>query len=143
MAEELTRNQTLVLESLVAAGTPLSAYAILDVLRPRGLKAPLQIYRALNRLVERGLVHRLESLNAFIACRHGEGDRMAVFLICQRCGMVDEQDAPALQVDIAGIARSHNFARESVVLEIKGLCRRCLGAAAETDPAQRFRPQHH
>ena len=143
MAEELTRNQTLVLESLVAAGTPLSAYAILDVLRPRGLKAPLQIYRALNRLVERGLVHRLESLNAFIACRHGEGEGMAVFLICQRCGTVDEEDAPALRGDIADIARSHDFAMEAVVLEIKGLCRRCPSGTAETDDAHRFRHKHH
>ena len=125
MADGLTRNQTLVLESLVAAGTPLSAYAILDDLRPRGLKAPLQVYRALNRLVETGRVHRLESLNAFIACCHDEHDRLAVFLICQRCGTVDEEGAPALQDGIAALARSHDFATQSVVLEIKGLCRRC------------------
>ncbi len=125
LAEGLTRNQALVLDRLVAAGTPLSAYAILDALRPSGLKAPLQVYRALDRLVDRGLVHRLESLNAFIACCHDQHDRTAVFLICQRCGAVDEEDAPTLQGAIADLARASNFAVDSVVLEIKGLCRGC------------------
>ena len=61
---ELTRNQNLVLGALTQATGPLSAYGILDQVRSDGIKAPLQIYRALDKLVEKGLAHRLESLNA-------------------------------------------------------------------------------
>src|SRR5690606_9624291 len=65
---DLTRNQTLVLDALEKADAPLSAYTILDRLRGDGLRAPLQVYRALEKLLSAGLVHRLESLNAFVAC---------------------------------------------------------------------------
>jgi Fur family transcriptional regulator, zinc uptake regulator len=69
---DLTRNQDLVLKTLNAADTPLSAYDILDRLRGDGLRAPLQIYRALDKLIEHGLAHRLESLNAFVCCANSE-----------------------------------------------------------------------
>ncbi|MGB2321810.1 MAG: Fur family transcriptional regulator, partial [Candidatus Puniceispirillaceae bacterium] len=65
---KLTRNQTLVLEALASAGQPLGAYSLLDLLRDQGFKAPLQVYRALDQLISEGLVHRLESLNAWTAC---------------------------------------------------------------------------
>ena len=64
----LTKNQQLVLTILNKADMPLSAYSILDGLREFGFKAPLQVYRALDRLIELGKVHRIESMNAFIAC---------------------------------------------------------------------------
>ena len=67
-ADDLTRNQELVLGTLAHATAPLSAYDILDQLRDEGLRAPLQVYRALDKLTERGLAHRLESLNAFVCC---------------------------------------------------------------------------
>ncbi len=59
---DLTRNQSLVLDTLSQSGGPLSAYTILDQLRDHGFRAPLQVYRALDKLVEFGMVHRLESL---------------------------------------------------------------------------------
>jgi Fur family zinc uptake transcriptional regulator len=67
---DLTKNQSLVMGALTNSDGPLSAYTILDQLRDHGFRAPLQVYRALDKLVEFGLVHRLESLNAFVACRH-------------------------------------------------------------------------
>ncbi|HSM41507.1 MAG TPA: transcriptional repressor, partial [Afifellaceae bacterium] len=60
----------MVFDTLLAADGPLSAYDILDRLRDKGFRAPLQVYRALDKLLALGLVHRLESLNAFIACAH-------------------------------------------------------------------------
>lgn len=72
---KLTKNQGLVLSVLESSGQPLSAYTILDRLRGQGLKAPLQVYRALDKLLEHGRVHRLESMNAFVVCchsRHGQ-----------------------------------------------------------------------
>src|SRR5262245_48967355 len=96
--EALTRNQTQVLERLEAATSPLSAYTLLDQLRDRGFRAPLQVYRALDALIKGGLVHRLESLNAFVACSepHDHGHGMTAFAICDRCGQVDEMSDDAI-----------------------------------------------
>jgi Fur family transcriptional regulator, zinc uptake regulator len=66
----LTKNQALVLDVLSRAEQPMSAYTILDKLRDNGFRAPLQVYRALEKLLDFGLVHRLESLNSFVACSH-------------------------------------------------------------------------
>ena len=89
---ELTKNQTLVLDVLAASETPLSAYAILDVLRDDGLRAPLQVYRALESLMAFGSVHRLESLNAFVACSHPKCSTHSnvAFTICEKCNNVLE-----------------------------------------------------
>jgi len=78
-ADDLTRNQELVLGTLAHAHAPLSAYDILDRLRPDGLRAPLQVYRALEKLTERGLAHRLESLNAFVCCADAECSSSCAF----------------------------------------------------------------
>ena len=74
----LTKNQLRVLEKLEASSGPLSAYTLLDQLREHGFRAPLQVYRALDTLVKSGFVHRLESLNAFVACAepHDHGHSM-------------------------------------------------------------------
>ena len=82
---DLTKNQALVFGKLSDASGPLTAYALLDNLRENGFRAPLQVYRALDKLVDYGLVHRLESLNAFVACRHkGCADhKTAAFAICE------------------------------------------------------------
>ena len=61
----MTPNETLVYNLLRQTDTPLSAYSILDALRDQGVRAPLQVYRALNKLIERGAVHRIESVNGF------------------------------------------------------------------------------
>ena len=89
---KLTKNQTLVLNVLLKAGLPLSAYSILEKLRKHGFKAPLQVYRALEKLIDTGQVHRIESKNAFIACEHSlcEISQMTAFTICQRCEKVSE-----------------------------------------------------
>ena len=92
---DLTRNQSLVFNALTRAPGPLSAYSLLDQLRDKGLRAPLQVYRALDKLVAFGMVHRLESLNAFVACRHPdcETHENIAFTICE------ENDIPILVVN--------------------------------------------
>src|SRR3546814_18095535 len=65
----MTHNQSLVLEVLRTEGRAMTAYQILDVLRDHGLRAPVQVYRALESLLEREGAHRIASLNAFVACR--------------------------------------------------------------------------
>jgi Fur family zinc uptake transcriptional regulator len=123
----LTRNQNLVLEALSESSGPLSAYGILDRLRDDGFRAPLQVYRALDKLVEFGLVHRLESLNAFVACRHPENEthESAVFTICESCGGVGEIADDGLSGRLRALARGGGFELRKSVVELRGTCRDC------------------
>ena len=128
MAEPvLTRNQMLVFEALAEAGSPLSAYTILDRLRSAGFRAPLQVYRALDKLLERGLVHRLESLNAFVACahRHDHAHGLTAFAICNKCGQVEEFSDAAVEQRLAGWAERTGFKATKTTVEIRGACAAC------------------
>lgn len=129
---KLTRNQALVLGALDAASGPLSAYDILDRLRAEGLRSPLQIYRALSPLVERGRVHRLESLNAFVACAHDHGHAhphpATAFAICEKCGQVDEFADEAVAGRLAAWAVARGFSVAKTTVELRGTCAQCLAA---------------
>jgi len=133
----LTRNQRLVLETLLQTATPQSAYAILDALRPEGFRAPPQVYRALDKLLEAGLVHRIESMNAFVACCDptDAGHETIVFMLCDRCGAVDEfADAPVAR-RLEELSRERGFHADKRTVEVRGACTRC---AADTGvPAER------
>jgi Fur family transcriptional regulator, zinc uptake regulator len=125
----LTKNQMLVLDALHHAPGPLSAYGILDALRGNGLKAPLQVYRALDKLRDAGLVHRLESLNAFVACRHGcIGEATMAFMICETCGSVAELADVALTADLTALAKASGFTMSRSVIELRGVCTACARA---------------
>lgn len=127
---DLTKNQALVFGSLSEAGGPLTAYAILDLLRESGFRAPLQVYRALDKLVEYGLVHRLESLNAFVACAHSDcgAHGTAAFAICEKCGDVSEfspQEAIRL---LRQWTENAGFQLTRTTIELRGMCRTCRAA---------------
>ena len=124
----LTRNQALVYEALRHARSPLSAYTILDRLRGHGLRAPLQVYRALGKLISLDLVHRLESLNAFIACRDAgcESHQSPAFAVCDRCGQVTEFADPKIERRLRGWARENGFSLADSTIELRGSCRSCL-----------------
>lgn len=126
-ADDLTRNQELVLGTLAHADGPLSAYDILDRLRDEGLRAPLQIYRALDKLTERGLAHRLESLNAFVCCAdaHGHQRGATAFAICDRCGRVDEFVASGIDAPLAEWAAGSGFTPQRTTIELRGVCAAC------------------
>ena len=130
----LTRNETLVLSVLRDESGPHTAYQILDRLRGDGLKAPLQVYRALRSLSERHLVHRLESLNAFVACNHHHGDHhhATVFSICQTCGQVSEATDSTLDAALTALAQRQGFKLENAAVEIRGLCSACASATQST-----------
>ena len=125
---DLTRNQSLVMGALSKASGPLSAYTILDRLRDQGFRAPLQVYRALDKLVEYGLVHRLESLNAFVACSHAacEGHGQTAFTICQNCGDVTEFSDDDLAGQLKALAAGSGFTVHHSTVELRGLCRDCV-----------------
>jgi len=125
----LTRNQTLVLDVLQREQGPLSAYTILDRLREKGLKAPLQIYRALDKLTEIGRVHRLESVNAFVACRHFDekehASSLVAFAICKKCGTVIEFGDEEITRRVKMQMDAMRFLAQGTTLEISGLCHHC------------------
>lgn len=129
LTTDLTKNQTLVMNTLSDAKGPLSAYSILDELRDHGFRAPLQVYRALEKLVEFGLVHRLESLNAFVACQHpsceGTKNETVLFTICQNCDSVQELVSENLLAAVQGFSDELNFALKGSVIELRGICDKC------------------
>ena len=116
-----------VLESLAASHRPLGAYEIIDQLAALGPRpAPITIYRALDFLLANGLVHRIESRNAFIACinNHASGS-LVVFLICERCGAVGEAPARAVAEALRVAANAAAFVPKTPVIEITGVCAHC------------------
>lgn len=127
---KLTHRQQNVLACLGAAKEPLGAYAILDRIRAQGVAYPSTIYRALNELMELGLVHKIESCDAFIACTHEVYHRQAAFAICRQCQKVIEVPlCPDQQANIDALAPK-DIAVERVILEFAGLCAACRAAPA-------------
>jgi Fur family transcriptional regulator, zinc uptake regulator len=126
----LTPIRRAVLEALYATHRPMSAYDIVEAIAGGGERrlAAVTIYRALDFLTSQGFAHRLASRNAFIACpfHHGPADPV-VFLICERCGGVDEAVCEDLSRDLAGVAERVGFVPRSRVIELAGLCAHCRG----------------
>jgi Fur family zinc uptake transcriptional regulator len=121
----LSRSQERVLGLVRASAEPTSAYDLLRQMKEDGITAPPVVYRALKALQERGLVHRLESLNAYVAC-DGPGHRHAGhFAICRLCGRVEETTDPAIDRLIGDWTRRLGFTPERQTLEVLGLCRDC------------------
>ena len=128
--QRLTPIRRKVLGTLLASHKPLGAYEIIDQLAPRGPRpAPITAYRALEFLRQNGLVHRIESRNAFIACVHNHAaGALVVFLICERCGAVGEASSADVTATLTSAARAVGFTPKSPVLELTGVCTHC-GAA--------------
>jgi Fur family zinc uptake transcriptional regulator len=115
-----------VLAALQKAEAPMSAYALLETLRSDRIQAPTTIYRALSRLMASGAVHRLETLNAYIACRHQtHGAGAPVLAICNTCRRVDElAEENIVECLQAGAARV-GFHIDTATIELKGHCAVC------------------
>lgn len=122
---QLNANEKLVLAALRRCGKPASAYDLIDDLKPDGVKAPPTIYRALGKLIEAGLVHRLESLNAFVACSHAHRCKAVAFAVCDDCGTVDEFESKQLSGILQGWAENARFRLRQTTLELRGLCAVC------------------
>jgi len=122
-----------VLELVWTSHEPVGAYDLLSKLGDDGRKAaPPTVYRALDFLLDQGLVHRIESLNAFIGCPSPKAVHSGQFLLCTGCGTAAEIVDPGIQAALAGAAAKAGFRPGHVTLEIKGLCRHCQ---AGTPPA--------
>jgi Fur family transcriptional regulator, zinc uptake regulator len=116
----------LVLELVWTSHRPVGAYEILDRLNRQGKKAaPPTVYRALDFLIEAHLVHRLDSLNAFVGCPDPGKSHAGQFLICRQCRSVAELDDDDISLLVGQKAAGHGFTAVRQMVEIEGLCRDC------------------
>jgi Fur family zinc uptake transcriptional regulator len=119
------------LEILLAEHRALGAYDLLGILAKEGLGAqPPVAYRALDFLVGAGFAHKIEALNAYIACAHLGTCHMPAFLICRSCKSVAEADTAPAQGRLGDAAREAGFVIERTVVEAEGICPQCQDAAA-------------
>lgn len=131
--QRLTPIRRQVLEALLSSHQPLGAYEIIAALgRDGDAPAPITVYRALDFLMANGLVHRIESRNAFLACVHDHDDTgLVAFLICEQCGAVGEVEASGLARTLKDVGRHAGFAPRMSVVEISGICRNCAQGAQQ------------
>lgn len=127
----LTALRKRVLELVWQSHKPLGAYDILGVLSEEDGRraAPPTVYRALDFLLENGLVHRIASLNAFVGCNQPEHAHQGQFLICRHCHAAIELEQAAISQAIVASAREVGFSVEGQTVEVVGLCAGCQGAA--------------
>ena len=125
--EHLTKNQQIVLDFIEKSSEPLKAYSILYSVKKQGIKAPLQVYRALDRLVEIGKIHKIESRNAFVACKNEncEISKATAFSICEACEKVTELNNPKLSKLITTFKDGSGMNYIKYNLELFGLCKKC------------------
>ncbi|MCK1738504.1 transcriptional repressor [Bradyrhizobium sp. 138] len=131
-AQKFTPIRRQVLQALLSSHRPLGAYEVIDELaKSMSRPAPITIYRALDFLMANGLVHRIESRNAYLACAAHDHDATSAvaFLICERCGLVGEIPSASFAGDLNAAARSSGFAPKLSVVEITGVCTHCQKAA--------------
>lgn len=124
-SKTLSPHSQRVLKLLAKSDRPMTAYEILDKLRKVGIKAPPTVYRALEPLIEQGLVHRIQSLNAFVSCHNEEEDHGTQFAVCRGCGSVMEIHDHRICGFIKEIGKRLKFHIEKEMLELLGLCKRC------------------
>lgn len=122
----LTPLRRRVLELVWADHQAVKAYDLMNMLGTGGKPAkPPTVYRALDFLIEHGLVHKVESLNAYVGCPHPSSPHQGLFLICTECGRVDELSDRGIRSAIDANARTAEFAVQSLTLEVRGRCAFC------------------
>ncbi len=123
---QLTELRRTVLGLVLQAERPLTAYQLLDRLKEtRRGAAPPTIYRALDFLLDNKLIHKVESLNAFMPCEAGHHDHAVQFLICTECGQVTEIEDCSVSQALDRAARAKGFRPSGTVVEVEGLCMAC------------------
>ena len=125
--QALSKNQQVVLDIIEKAKEPLKAYSILFNVQKKGIKAPQQIYRALDKLIEIGKIHKVESRNAFVACKNSncEISNATAFSICDKCEKVTEINNLNLSKYLTNFEDDTGMKYNKYNLEFFGLCRRC------------------
>lgn len=119
------------LEILLKRHAAMGAYDVLAELDASGFGGqPPVAYRALDFLVKHGFAHKIEALNAYVACTHPGADHVPAFLICRSCSLVQEAQAQPMQGALGTAARAAGFAIDRAVIEAQGLCPACQESAA-------------
>ena len=122
----LTGQRRDVLNCVAQSHSAVGAYDIIERMASRGPRpAPITVYRALDFLEAHGLVHKIESRNAFVACTHPHEGKPAAMLVCERCGLVAELDAPQVFSALSASAAEQGFTLRRSVVELTGLCAGC------------------
>ena len=128
----LTEIRARVLGLVAAAGKPIKAYDLLEQVRAgegAGAAAPPTVYRALDFLLANGFIHKLESINAFVACHHPNAAQHSVpFLICDRCHSAVELEDVDVVAQLESRAKALGFRPQAQTLEVHGLCAKCAQA---------------
>ncbi len=125
--QRLTSIRRKVLALLVDADAPAKAYDLLTRLDGEGAAKPPTVYRALDFLQEHGLAHKIESLNAYVACGHASHVHSALFLICEDCGHAEELHSVATTAALREETAAAGFRLNRAVIEVRGRCRSCAG----------------
>ncbi|MDC1338764.1 transcriptional repressor [Pelagibacteraceae bacterium] len=123
----LSKNQQIIFDIIDKSSEPLKAYAILFNVQKKGIKAPLQVYRALDKLVEIGKIHKVESRNAFIACQNSscQISKATAFSICEVCEKISEISNSKLSKYLSNFSDNTGMKYSKYNLEFFGLCKKC------------------
>jgi len=117
------------LRHIAEAGKPVKAYDLLERMRGGpGASAPPTVYRALDFLLEHGFIHRLVSINAFLACHHPLASHVVPMLICKVCESAQELEDESLARGLDALAVANGFSPTSSYLEVLGTCAHCSRA---------------
>ena len=124
----LSKNQQIIFDIIDKSPEPMKAYSILFNVQKKGIKAPLQVYRALDKLVEIGKIHKIESRNAFIACQNSicQVSKATAFSICESCEKVTEINNSSLSKYLSKFKDKAGMKYSKYNLEFFGLCKKCI-----------------
>ncbi|WOE30728.1 MULTISPECIES: transcriptional repressor [unclassified Acinetobacter] len=127
MGARLTPLRKEVLALILKASGPMGAYDLLAKIKSNDDRpaAPPTVYRTLDFLLEKGLIHRLTSINAYIPCCHPREGHQAAFLICMQCKAVKEASAQGLMQQLNTLSASDHFTVHHSIIEISGICQQC------------------
>ncbi len=125
--QELSKNQQIIFDLIKKSNEPLKAYSILSNVQKKGIKAPLQVYRALDKLVEIGKIHKIESKNAFMACQNSRCQvaKATAFSICENCEKVSEIKNSKLFEYLKDFNDKSGMKYKKYNLEFFGVCNEC------------------
>ena len=124
----LSKNQQIIFDLIDKSSEPLKAYTILYNVQKKGINAPPQVYRALDKLVEIGKIHKIESKNAFVACKNSDCEisKATAFSICESCEVVDEISDVKLSKYLSNFNYKKGMKFKRFNLEFFGLCKKCI-----------------
>ena len=124
----LSKNQKIVFDYILKIKKPVKAYSILSALKNKGIDAPPKVYRALEKLIELGKIHKIESQNAFVACKSSscKSSHTTIFSICESCDSVSEVDDPKLSKYLLELKETNGVKLSSYNVELFGRCKSCI-----------------